>query len=255
MDIFSYNREAWNNEVARGNCWTVPVTPDQVQTAREGSLHILLTPTKYVPAEWMGEVCGKDVLCLASGGGQQGPLLAAAGARVTVFDQSPSQLAQDALVAKREGLEICLVEGNMQDLSCFDNACFDLIIHPVSNCFTPDVLSVWNEAYRVLRIGGRLLSGFNNPAIYLLDFDALENGQMVISHKLPYSDRDDMTQEELAKRMENKEPLEFSHTLTEQIGGQIAAGFLIAGFYEDADPEYTVAKYFPEFIATLALKR
>jgi ubiquinone/menaquinone biosynthesis C-methylase UbiE len=255
MDIFSYNREAWNNEVAKGNLWTIPVTHEQVQVARSGTIQILLTPTKFVPEEWWGDIRGKEVLCLASGGGQQGPLLAAVGARVTVFDQSPAQLAQDEMVARREGLDIRLVEGNMQDLSCFGDDCFDMIVHPVSNVFTPDVIAVWKEAYRVLRTEGRLLSGFNNPATYLFNFDALENGQMIVEHPLPYSDCDDLSEEELTKYMENMEPLEFSHTLSEQIGGQLAAGFILAGFYEDIDPSSIISKYFPEFIATLAIKR
>jgi len=36
--------------------------------------------------------------CLASGGGQQGPVLAAAGAHVTVFDNSPRQLAASFVI-------------------------------------------------------------------------------------------------------------------------------------------------------------
>ena len=79
------------------------------------------------------------MLCLASGGGQQGPILAAAGANVTVFDNSPRQLAQDRLVADREGLAIETVLGDMADLSAFPDARFDLIVHPVSNVFVPDV--------------------------------------------------------------------------------------------------------------------
>jgi 2-polyprenyl-3-methyl-5-hydroxy-6-metoxy-1,4-benzoquinol methylase len=70
------------------------------------------------------------VLCLASGGGQQGPILAAAGARVTVFDNSPQQLAQDRFVARREGLTLETVEGDMRDLSVFADVSFDLIVHP-----------------------------------------------------------------------------------------------------------------------------
>src|SRR5580658_7124734 len=98
------------------------------------------------------------MLCLASGGGQQGPILAAAGANVTVFDNSPAQLAQDRLVAEREGLVIETVQGDMANLCVFKDARFDLIIHPVSNVFVPDVKPVWREAYRILKPGGALLS-------------------------------------------------------------------------------------------------
>ena len=118
------------------------------------------------------------MLCLASGGGQQGPILAAAGANVTVFDNSPNQLAQDRLVADREGLTIETVLGDMADLSAFPDARFDLIFHPVSNVFAPDVRPVWKEAFRVLRPGGSLLAGFMNPVQYLFDDIALERGEL-----------------------------------------------------------------------------
>jgi 2-polyprenyl-3-methyl-5-hydroxy-6-metoxy-1,4-benzoquinol methylase len=79
--------------------------------ARQGKVTIFLTPTRPVPADWLGELAGKKVLCLASGGGQQGPLLAAAGARVVVFDLSDEQLAQDRRVPERVGLELETVRG------------------------------------------------------------------------------------------------------------------------------------------------
>ncbi len=104
-----------------------------------------------------------DILCLASGGGQQAPILAAAGANVTVFDNSPAQLRQDALVAQREGLPLRTVQGDMRDLSAFGDDSFDLIFHPVSNIFVPEVRPVWRECYRVVRPGGVLLMGTLNP--------------------------------------------------------------------------------------------
>ncbi|MEV5357700.1 class I SAM-dependent methyltransferase [Streptomyces sp. NPDC052693] len=78
------------------------------------------------------------MLCLASGGGQQGPVLAAAGARMTVLDNSPRQLEQDDTVAAREGLDLRTVLGDARDLSPFPDASFDLIVHPVSNLFIPE---------------------------------------------------------------------------------------------------------------------
>ena len=158
--IVEYNRTAWNREVEIGNIWTVPVGSEVVEAARRGEWQIVLTPTKPVPADWYPQpLQGKEVLCLASGGGQQGPILAAAGARVTVFDNSDRQLASDRMVAERDGLEIHTVQGDMADLSAFADESFDLIVHPVSNTFAPDILPVWREAYRVLRHGGILIAG------------------------------------------------------------------------------------------------
>ena len=138
MDIREYNRTAWNKEVERGNKWTVPVSEVMIATAKRGIWGILLTPSKPVPRAWFPDLEGLDVLCLASGGGQQGPILAAAGAKVTVLDNSPRQLEGDRLVAKRHSLHIALVDGDMADLSMFSEHSFDLIVHPVSNCFVPD---------------------------------------------------------------------------------------------------------------------
>jgi SAM-dependent methyltransferase len=201
---------------------------------------------------------GADVLCLASGGGQQGPVFAAAGARVTVLDNSPRQLAQDRFVAEREGLAIRTVEGQMADLSAFADGSFDLVFHPVSNVFAPDVRPVWREAFRVLRPGGALLAGFMNPVIYIFDLiQADETGVLEVKYALPYSDLADRTDDELQRQMAEGWPLEFSHSLDDQIGGQLAAGFLLAGLFEDRYPTEQndpISRVMPAFVATRAIK-
>src|SRR5262249_30311178 len=146
MDVRTYNRHAWDRAVEKGNRWTVPVGPGVIAAARRGDWQVLLTPTKPVPRDWFPDLAGLAVLCLASGGGQQAPVCAAAGASVTVLDNSPAQLAQDRLVAGREGLEVRTVEGDMADLSAFPDGRFGLVFHPCSNCFVPQVRPVWREA-------------------------------------------------------------------------------------------------------------
>ena len=255
MDVRSYNREAWNREVEAGkNQWTIPVTPEVIAAARQGVWQIVLTPTKPVPRDWFPDLEGLDVLCLASGGGQQGPVLAAAGAKVTVLDNSPRQLAQDQMVAAREGLDIRTLEGDMRDLSAFADARFDLIVHPVSNIFVPDILPVWREAHRVLRPGGVMIAGITNPVLYVFDPDAMEQGNLQVRYSLPYSDLTSPTEQDRQRMREQGWALEFSHTLEEQIGGQMQAGFLLAGFYEDIDPSKVMSKYMPVFFATRAVK-
>jgi SAM-dependent methyltransferase len=253
-DIVRSNRHAWDRQVERGNPYTIPVGPDVIARARRGDWQIGLTPTKPVPAEWFPDLAGIDVLCLASGGGQQGPILAAARAKVTVFDNSPKQLAQDRLVAGREGLTIETVQGDMADLSAFPDGRFDLIVHPVSNVFAPDVKPVWREAHRVLRPGGSLLAGFMNPVHFLFDVSALERGEFRVAHRIPYSDRESLSDQERTRLAEPDTPLEFGHTLADQIGGQLAAGFVLTGFYEDIDPDTILGQQIPSYIATKALK-
>jgi SAM-dependent methyltransferase len=256
MDILEYNRAAWEKEVAEGNKWTVPVSPEEVAKARDGVATLLLTPTKPTPMEWFGELKGKKVLCLASGGGQQGPLLAAMGAVVTVFDNCPAQLEKDRFVAKREGFSIALEQGDMRDLSRFPDETFDLVFHPVSNIFVDDVLTVWKEAHRVLKKGGRLLSGVANPVLFIFDLNLWDKTkEMKVRYRIPYSDLESLPKDELDERLKQGEPIEWGHSLQDLIGGQIAAGFLIAGFFEDnsgwgdlLDP------YIDTFLATLAVK-
>jgi SAM-dependent methyltransferase len=253
-DVLDYNRRAWDRQVERGNRWTVPVGPEEIARARSGVWRIVLTPTKPVPADWFPSMVGLEVLCLASGGGQQGPVLAAAGARVTVFDNSPNQLARDRHVAGREGLAIDSVLGDMADLSAFPEAHFDLIVHPVSNVFAPDVRPVWHEAFRVLWPGGSLLAGFMNPLHHLFDYLAMERGELRVVHRTPYSDLASLSDEERARLAAEDAPLEFGHTLEDQIGGQIAAGFVLTGFYEDSDPDYLLGRHIATYIATRATK-
>lgn len=256
-DVESYNRWAWDCQVKKGNRWTKPVSSEVIGRAKSGDWKIVLTPVKPVPKDWLGEIQGKDVLCLAGGGGQQAPILAAAGANVTTVDNSPKQLDRDQEVARREGLKIETQLGDMADLNGLEDESFDLIVHPCSNGFVPDVRPVWREANRVLRSGGNLISGFTNPLHFLFDYEAMESGELRVVHSIPYSDTESLTSAELQKLKDDEEPLLFGHTLEDQLGGQIDAGFSITGFYEDRTSDETdavLARRISIYIATRATK-
>ncbi len=106
-DIVAHNRAAWDREVDQDNEWTRPVGPDVIARARDGDWSVVLIGYEPVPRDWFpADLRGIDLLCLASGGGQQGPVLAAAGATVTVFDNSPRQLGRDEEVAARDDLSL-----------------------------------------------------------------------------------------------------------------------------------------------------
>jgi SAM-dependent methyltransferase len=256
IDVFAHNAAAWDLEAERGGNWSRPVSAQEIADARRGRWKIWLTPRSPVPGTWFPDLNGCDLLCLASAGGQQAPILAAAGANVTVYDASPEQLRRDREVAERDNLKIRTVQGNISNLGAFPSYSFDLIVHACSNCFVPDVQPVWAEAYRVLREGGSLLSGFLNPLYFMFDRAQDDRGVLEVKYRLPFSDLTSLDEDRRREKIRNVEPLEFGHTLTQLIGGQIAAGFHIAGFYEDwwTDAATNLNRFAPTYIATRAIR-
>ena len=253
MTYLVENSRIWDARSDNNDYWSVPVSSELVKLAREGVWSIVLTPQKEVPRSWFPEdIKGCKILCLASGGGQQGPILTAAGADVTVFDNSRSQLEKDNFVARRDGLSIKTVQGNMQDLSMFADETFDWIVHPWSNGYVNDVLPVWKECARVLKKGGVLLSGFGNPVELIFNANKLGQGLFVVENSIPYADIDHMEDPEIAALVESDGYL-WGHTLEDQIKGQIDAGFAIVGFYEDIGGT-PLDKYINTSIATKAVK-
>ena len=256
MNIIEHNRQAWDRESSSDGGWSIPVSEETIDAARDGKWNVNLSPLRSVPESWFGELQGKDVLCLAAGGGQQAPVLAAAGARVVSFDLSEVQLEKDRRVAERHNLSLRCVQGDMADLSAFPAECFDLVFHPVSNLFVPDVELVWKECHRVLKPNGNLLAGFMNPGFFLFDHAEAERvGKIEVRYKLPYSEPDSLDEDERQELEESKRALEFSHTLETQIGGQIKAGLFITGFYEDYwTDDIPFNAFSPSYIVTQAVK-
>jgi SAM-dependent methyltransferase len=145
--------------------------------------------------------------------------------------------------------------GDMRDLSAFADSSFDLVFNPVSNLFIPELAPVWWESFRVLRPGGTLLCGFLNPDVYLFDHEALDQrGELVVRHKLPYSDVTHVPAEERERLFGADAPLEYSHSMAEQLGGQLAAGFVITGFEEAPHHSDATAGWLPGYFATRAVK-
>lgn len=189
---------------------------------------MFLTPTVSVPHEWLGDLSGKKILGLASGGGQQMPIFTALGAECTVLDYSSKQIESEILVAEREGYFIKALEGDMTKILPFENESFDIVFHPVSNCYVEDVQHIFNEAYRVLKKGGIFLAGLGNEINYIVDSEEKE-----IVWKMPFNPLKD----EAAKAfmMDEDCGMQFSHDMTEQIGGQLKAGFTLVDIYEDTN--------------------
>jgi SAM-dependent methyltransferase len=258
MNVTDANRDAWNIQSRRGSPWCIPVSTADIQRARAGDWSVILTPNKPVPRTWFGDLAGRKVLCLASGGGQQAPILAAAGAEVVSFDLSEEQLAKDRLVADRDNLPVRTIQGDMANLSALPDGGFDFIFQPSATGFVPDLAPVWSECHRVLQPGGRLLAGFLNPAFFLFDHEQVAaTGILAAKYRLPYSDRDTLTPAEQEQRIRAGDGLSFSHSLESQIGGQLRAGFVLLDLYEDdwSDDATPLNRLMPTSLATLAQKR
>jgi SAM-dependent methyltransferase len=256
------NSKAIDMWVDEGWEWGQPVSHETYIKAQNGDWSVVLTPIKPTPKEWFApyykdsKLTGVKLLGLASGGGQQMPIFAALGADCTVLDYSQRQLDNEKLVAERENYKINIVRADMTKRLPFEDNSFDIIFHPVSNCYVEDVQHVWNECYRILKPGGLLIAGMDNSVAYLFDEDLYEdkdNPQLVVANKMPFNPLKDPV---LNYKYKDKDyAYDFSHTLEEQIGGQLKAGFILTDLYEDMDNSSLLSKYnFPEYLATRAVK-
>ena len=82
MDSYAVNKAAWDRAVTDGaNPYTCVVSPAHIAAARQGTWSVYVSDGKPVPHAWFPTLDGLPVLCLASGGGQQAPILAALGPR------------------------------------------------------------------------------------------------------------------------------------------------------------------------------
>ncbi|MBO4213036.1 MAG: class I SAM-dependent methyltransferase [Clostridia bacterium] len=248
MDYQDINAATIDRWVDEGWEWGRPVSHEVCEKARRGEWEIFLTPTKPVPREWFGDIKGKKILGLASGGGQQMPIFALLGADCTVFDYSERQLESERLVAERENYDIRVIRGDMTKPLPFADGEFDLIFHPVSNCYVKEVKPIWKECFRVLKKGGFLLSGVDNNVNYMVDDD-----ETTIVNRLPFDPLVNPDQMEQLKR--DDAGVQFSHGMEEQIGGQIEAGFIIRGLYEDTNGSGRLHELnIPTFLAIRAEK-
>ena len=250
-DYAKINSQTWDLWADNGCEWSVPISHDEYEAVSEDNFGTYLTPCITVPHEWFGDLKSKRLLGLASGGGQQMPVFSKLGAICTVFDYSDRQLEAERTVSEREGYSIQIIKGDMTKKLPFEDESFDIIFHPVSNCYVEDVYHIWNECYRVLKKGGRLLAGFDNGINFLFEDD----NPLLVVNKLPFNPLK-MPKERFEAMAKNGEGIQFSHSLEEQIGGQLKAGFTLKALYEDRDRQGVarIRDYSPQYMATLATK-
>ena len=176
------------------------------------------------------------------------PIFAALGADCTVLDYSSRQIEMEHLVAQREQYTIRIIQADMTKPLPFDDGEFDIIFHPVSNCYVEDVRAIWKECYRVLKRGGYLLSGVDHYINYIVDAE-----EKMIVNRLPF---DPVANPEQRRLLDEEDAgMQFSHTLEEQITGQLEAGFILTDLYEDTNGEGRLHELnIPTFLAMRSVK-
>ena len=250
FDYTRLNAEVIDRWVEEGWEWGRPISAAEYERTLAGDWRMLLTPTRPVPREWFPPLRGLRVLGLAAGGGQQMPIFAACGCECTVLDYSARQLESERLVSEREGYSIDIVRADMTRPLPFEDGRFELIFHPVSNCYIRDVSHVWRECARVLKPGGLLMAGLDNGINFLFE----DGDETRISGRLPFDPLENPDQ--LDQLMREDCGVQFSHTIEEQIAGQIKAGFELLDVYADTNGEgFLKERGVPAFWATLARKK
>jgi len=222
--IHEHNRRAWEARVERGDRFTRPAGDDDFRD-----------PLATVDGlGWLGgDIRGKRLLCLAAGGGKHGPLYAAAGAEVTVLDISPAMLQLDRQVAAERGLRLTTVEASMDDLSMLPEAAFEIVIHPVSTCYVPEIAAVYRQVARVTERGGLYISQHKQPASLQASEPATGGAPDCEHYRLyqPYYRTGPLAPAAASKTREAGTH-EFLHRWEELIGGLCRSGFVIEDLAE-----------------------
>ena len=232
MDTEEVNSRAWDGEEERGNWWTRIVGEDEIGKARKGYIALRITTEKAVPSSWTERIKDRDVLVLCGGGGQQTPLLAAYGCRVTSVDISPRQIEQDRKALEMYGLTAETVVGSALSLP-FSSSSFDAVVNPISINFIEDINKVYDEVERVLRPGGCFMMGIANPVLYIFD-EKKQKKKLKVKYTLPFSTTKSLSEKEVEKKIEKGDTLEFSHTLESIITPLLGRGFAMEDFFSDS---------------------
>lgn len=217
-----HNRRAWDERPQRRAWHTEPATEKD-----------FLDPLAVVDdCGWLGgNVRGRRVLCLAAGGGKHGPLLAAAGAEVTVVDLSPAMLEQDRRVAAARGLTLRTVEASMDNLSMLPRAAFEIVIQPVSTCYASDLAAVYSEVARVTAPAGLYISQHKQPASLQAEASPSARGYTLTE---PYYRAEPLPLPPAMDGLQHREggTVEFLHRWSKLLGGLCRAGFVIEDLVE-----------------------
>ncbi|MDD4082556.1 MAG: methyltransferase domain-containing protein [Sphaerochaetaceae bacterium] len=250
MKYTDFNSKVVDSWVSEDWEWSIPISHETFLKAKNEKIwDVVLTPIITVPHSWFpSSLKGVKILGLASGGAQQMPIFSALGAECTVLDYSEKQLESERKIAEREGYKIDIVKYDMTKKLPFEDNYFDLIFHPVSNVYIEKVEPVFKECFRILKTGGAFLAGLDNGVNFIFDID-----EKTVKYTLPFNPL--TNKEHYDSVMKENDGYEFSHTVTEQIGGQLKAGFILTDIYEDTNSEGNLKEHnIKTFMATRSVK-
>ena len=213
------NRRTWDEMVRARQGFTRPARDED-----------FADPLKTVDGiGWLGgDVRGKELLCLAAGGGRQSALYAAAGAKVVVVDISPAMLELDRLLGAERSLDIQTVQASMDNLFMFAADRFDVVVQPVSTCYVPSIEKVYREVARILRPHGLYISQHKQPTSLQADITSRAGGYALLE---PYY-REGPLPQVVGSRHREPGTLEYLHRWEELIGGLCRQGFVIEDLIE-----------------------
>ena len=218
--IHDHNRAAWDARVQGGKRFTVAATNEEM----ERPLEIL------DPLGWLGgDIIDKRILCLGAGGGRHGPMLAQAGARVTVVDISPEMLRLDTELAEAKGLQVETIETSIDDLSMLPEAAYEAVMQPVSTCYVPDIRLAYHELARVMMPGGVYISRHKQPTNLQVDLAPTPQGFVIDS---PYYLDGPLSPAKCPGPHREQGTMEFLHQWGDLLGGLCESGFVIEAVTE-----------------------
>lgn len=227
-NVVAANKSLWEGLARKGCDLTTPWMDLDVELLRRHAAGQMDPApdrlSRMYPPSVLADVAGKDVLCLASGGGQQSAVFGLLEARVTVVDLAEGQLEGDRKAAAHYGYPIRTLRADMRDLSCLSDESFDLVFQAPSMAYVPDVRPVYAGVARVLRPGGRYRVSFSNPATEFVDCEDWDGQGYCI--RRPYAER-------MRRRADGG--MESRHYLRDIFNGLIEVGLSIEHVEEDPD--------------------
>ena len=235
--IASINQRHWDWAVKKGAGCTIPwldLNPEVLKLYAKDRLKSVPEQFEEIyPSYVLKDVDGKDVLCLATGGGQQSAVFSLLGAKVTVLDLSKGQLDGDRRAAAHYGYQVNTIQADMRDISFFTSKSFDLVYQGNSMAWIPDVKPVYTGVNRVLRSGGLYRVDFSNPATEFVDWHSWDGEGYRIT--FPYDEK-----VEHPGTKGEQDYMQFRHYMSEIFNGLLEVDMSIQ--YVQDSPHYFKCK-------------